>query len=357
MPEQPPYQLTWVTRQIAAGMAPMSYETLEWIKSQGISAILNLCAEYCDLHEIEAGEGFEVRYLPIQDECAPDLALLDGALDWLDEAVYLGKKVLVHCRHGIGRTGTVLTAYLIRRGFSPRMAEKRLKRVKAGPANFSQWWCLRRYGKAQPALTIRPPEEERRQEPDELRLLFEAYGQVLAEADRRLAARGPDQPDQPEGPGAGRCGREHDRCCQRPPRLILAEAMHLGRAMNRTLGSGERTAAIARARQAGPDDPCPLSRDGACSLFEFRPLACRLTDLGRAGAECADLADRVGSISGELAATFPGTVGTGVIGGTGGTAPARPPDFSLAEAVSGRYVQTMFELLRQARPSEAGGAE
>ncbi|MGQ9811918.1 MAG: hypothetical protein ACUVQ2_00660 [Dissulfurimicrobium sp.] len=43
----------------------MSYEELDSLKRQGINAIINLCAEFCDLHEIEEQAGFEVYYLPV----------------------------------------------------------------------------------------------------------------------------------------------------------------------------------------------------------------------------------------------------------------------------------------------------
>ena len=67
------YKLTWITDNLAVGHAPMSYADLEVIRKQGIDAIVNLCAEYCDLHEIEEKTGFEVYYLPIPDENAPEL--------------------------------------------------------------------------------------------------------------------------------------------------------------------------------------------------------------------------------------------------------------------------------------------
>ncbi|MGD9950760.1 MAG: dual specificity protein phosphatase family protein, partial [Desulfobulbus sp.] len=120
----PEYQLTWITEQLATGYAPMSYEELDFIRDQGITAIVNLCGEFCDLHQIEEKSGFEVYYLPVDDECAPDLDEMEKALEWLDEAVYLKKKVLVQCRHGFGRTGTFVSAYLLRRGLGLKLAEK-----------------------------------------------------------------------------------------------------------------------------------------------------------------------------------------------------------------------------------------
>ena len=126
------YTLHWITEYLALGYAPMSYAELESIRSQGVNAIINLCGEFCDLHEIEAEQGFEVYYLPTGDDEAPSIPDLEEALDWLDEAIYLDKKVLVHCRHGIGRTGTFVTAYLLRKGFGMKLARKKLEKARAG---------------------------------------------------------------------------------------------------------------------------------------------------------------------------------------------------------------------------------
>ena len=49
----PGYRITWIAENLAVGHAPMSYEDLEVIRKEGIDAIVNLCAEYCDLYEIE----------------------------------------------------------------------------------------------------------------------------------------------------------------------------------------------------------------------------------------------------------------------------------------------------------------
>ncbi len=121
------YTPTWITKNLAVGHAPMSYEELDSLRDQGINAIVNLCAEFTDLHEIEAKAGFEVFYLPIDDNTAPGMEEMEKGLAWLDEAMYLGKKVLVHCHHGIGRTGTFVTAYLLRRGLGLKKAGKKMK--------------------------------------------------------------------------------------------------------------------------------------------------------------------------------------------------------------------------------------
>ena len=110
----PEYPLRWITDELAVGYSPKSYEDLDFIKEQGIGAIVNLCAECYDLHEIEVKAGFEVYYFPIADERAPDMEDIKKAFAWLDDVINQDQKVLVHCRFGIGRTGTFVIAYLLK---------------------------------------------------------------------------------------------------------------------------------------------------------------------------------------------------------------------------------------------------
>ena len=141
------YELSWITEHLAAGHAPFSHDDLAEMRGQGIDAIVNLCGEYCDLHEIQQDSGFEVCYLPIADECAPDMAEMEKAIEWVDELIGQGKKVLVHCRFGIGRTGTFVTAYLLKHGLNLKAAGKILKATRANPSNYCQWKLLRQYQK------------------------------------------------------------------------------------------------------------------------------------------------------------------------------------------------------------------
>ncbi|MCK5193034.1 MAG: dual specificity protein phosphatase family protein, partial [Desulfobulbaceae bacterium] len=165
----------------------MSYDDLDYIRELGIGAIVNLCGEFCDLHQIEEKSGFEVYYIPIPDETAPDMAELEKGLDWLDEAIYLGKKVLVHCRHGIGRTGTFVTGYLIRRGLGLKMSEKKLKGTSARASNYSQWKLLRKYGKKSGKLTIREPSLESGHLVD-LSEFFMEYESLISEVESNISS-------------------------------------------------------------------------------------------------------------------------------------------------------------------------
>ena len=230
-----PYTLTWITSQLAVGSAPMSYEDLDTITRQGINAIVNLCGEFCDLHQIEEQSGFEVYYLPIPDECAPDMDLMEEALHWLDEALYLKKKVLIHCRHGLGRTGTFVSAYLLRRGLGLKLTEKRLKADRVTPGNYSQWQLLRKYGKQQGQLSAREPTIEDKETVSLLPFLQE-YAAIIKEAEAIALAAGiaPTELDS-------------DTCCHDYFEMKLIEAVNINHTLNRLVNREQRLAAMARA--------------------------------------------------------------------------------------------------------------
>ena len=51
------YPLKWLTAGLALGYAPRSPEDLDQIREQGVTAILNLCAECYDLDQIQRQAG------------------------------------------------------------------------------------------------------------------------------------------------------------------------------------------------------------------------------------------------------------------------------------------------------------
>jgi Polymorphic toxin system, DSP-PTPase phosphatase len=309
------YQLTWLTSQLAVGYAPMSYDELDSIKDQGIGAIVNLCGEFSDLHEIEEQAGFEVCFLPTPDECAPDLEKMKEALEWLDEALYLKEKVLIHCRHGHGRTGTFISAYFLRRGLALQFTEKTLKGTRANPTNYSQWKLLKKYSKQQGQLSARDASIEN---PGTIDLLpfFCDYEALLAEAG--MAA--------------------FDRAiCTQPFELQLVEAVYVSHIINSKLSREKRTIVLERALNIRGLEQyqCPLAEEGDCLICDHRPLRCRSITNETQKSTLTAMTRKVSrDIFLALTDSFP---------------PDDTPLFSVVDTVSGRFVQQYFQVTRDMR--------
>jgi protein-tyrosine phosphatase/Fe-S-cluster containining protein len=313
------YQLTWLTSQIAVGYAPMSYDQLDSIRDQGVVGIVNLCGEFTDLHEIEEQAGFEVYYLPTPDECAPDMEAMRDALEWLDEALYLKKKILIHCRHGHGRTGTFVSAYFLRRGLALKVTEKTLKGTRANPTNYSQWKLLKKYSKQQGQLEARQASIENPSATVDLLPFFHDYEALLADA-------GTEKLD------SSICSQHFD--------LQLVEAVYVSHVINSSLSRENRKAVLERAIKvnAKKEDErfvCPLFEDGKCLICERRPLRCHsLPD-----DEHTHLLDQITTkISRDIFfALTDSFVSEGNL------------HFSIVDTVSGRFVQQYFQAMRDER--------
>jgi atypical dual specificity phosphatase len=63
---------------------------------------------------------------------APAPEQFDRALRFIDWQRVRGKRVVVHCKMGQGRTGVILAAYLVRLGITPAQALARVRAVCPG---------------------------------------------------------------------------------------------------------------------------------------------------------------------------------------------------------------------------------
>jgi len=322
-----PYPITWITDSLGVGYAPMSYAEFDAIKAQGIDAIVNLCAEFSDLHELESSSGFEVYYLPIWDEDIPKIKDMEKALAWLDEAIYLGKKVLVHCRHGIGRTGTFVTSYMIRRGLSLKSASKKLKFSNANPSNYGQWKLLKKYGKKSGTLTIREPSLEIKNRVD-LNLFFSDYESLISKVDKEIQKHQEETRSQ--------CGRTEQTCCLKSFDLQLIEVIYLHSKMNRHFSSAQRELLINRAVETYKKKNilCPFNEGSGCRIYELRPARCRIYGAMGFSADKHEIQDMLFELSQTVFLAFSGKFLTDT-----------EFTFSVADTISGKFVQKFFHYM------------
>jgi protein-tyrosine phosphatase len=145
--EQPPRpndRTHWVTEDLLAGEHPTdrgggeaTREKLKQYLERGITHFVDLTSEgekpdYADIaREEAAAAGVHVDYarLPIRDFGIPSAERMKRILDAIDEAVAANHKVYVHCRGGIGRTGTAVGCYLARHGWSGEDALREVNRL------------------------------------------------------------------------------------------------------------------------------------------------------------------------------------------------------------------------------------
>ena len=146
----PPPGFTWVDKPHLAALAlPESAEDLGWLRRNGVDVIISLTENPVARHWVNEA-GLMVVNVPVPDMEPPTDRQLDHLLDTIRKANAAKMGVAVHCGAGLGRTGTVLAAYLVTRGMSPREAIAKVRELRPGSVETAeQEWAVDAFARRQ----------------------------------------------------------------------------------------------------------------------------------------------------------------------------------------------------------------
>ena len=142
----PHLDVSWIQPDLAVGgrVDPLNVPRLAKL---GIGGVVDLRAEESDDPSLLARHGLRFLHLPMLD-CSPltHQQMRDGS-QWVSEQRAAGRKVLIHCQHGVGRSVMLASAVLNREGVPVDDALARIKARRPQTAlNQEQLTAIQEYG-------------------------------------------------------------------------------------------------------------------------------------------------------------------------------------------------------------------
>jgi atypical dual specificity phosphatase len=110
---------------------PWGQDGLARLAENGVTVVVNLHERAHD-PALLAGLNLTEIHLPVPDFTSPTLDQLLRGVEAIKLALRDGRRVAVHCAAGLGRTGTLLSCYLVALGMEPEAAIARVRANRPG---------------------------------------------------------------------------------------------------------------------------------------------------------------------------------------------------------------------------------
>lgn len=125
---------SWVDKWVAGCKRPKYAMGRAWLVTQGIQTVVGIWEPNLgpSKHEFKRS-GLTLARFPVEDYEAPTQQQLHDAIARINAETRRGVKVAVCCGYGEGRTGVLLTCYLISKGMDFDNALWEMKRLERIP--------------------------------------------------------------------------------------------------------------------------------------------------------------------------------------------------------------------------------
>jgi protein-tyrosine phosphatase len=128
---------------------------MQLARDHGVAAVVDLREEACDDEQQLRAAGIALLHLPTPDLEPASSDMLEHGVAFVRSHVDGGRRVLIHCQHGIGRSPLLALCVLVDQGWEPLDALAHAKDVRAvvspSRSQYDGWaaWLAAR-GKAVP---------------------------------------------------------------------------------------------------------------------------------------------------------------------------------------------------------------